>query len=57
MNCLEKNGILICDDFLWFYYKKIEHNPIRAILECYYKYKKDLKILFIGHQIIFKKIN
>ena len=57
MNCLEKNGILICDDFLWFRYKKIEENPISATIECYYKYQKNLKILFINHQIIFKKIN
>ena len=57
MNCLEKNGILICDDFLWFYYKKIEDNPAGAILECYLKYEKDLEVLFINHQIIFRKIN
>lgn len=57
INCLKKNGILICDDFLWFKYKLVEDNPIKAILECYYKHKKDLNILFISDQIIFKKIN
>jgi hypothetical protein len=55
MNCLDDGGILICDDFLWFFYEKIEQNPIGAILECYENYKKDLEILFINHQIIFKK--
>ena len=55
MNCLDEEGILICDDFLWFYYKKIEDNPIGAILECYENYKNDLEILFINYQIIFKK--
>ena len=55
MNCLDDRGILICDDFLWFFYEKIEKNPIGAILECYENYKKDLEILFINHQIIFKK--
>lgn len=55
MNCLDDGGVLICDDFLWFFYKKIEQNPIGAILECYENYKKDLEILFIQHQIIFKK--
>lgn len=55
MNCLDDRGILICDDFLWFFYKKKEHNPIGAILECYEKYKEDLEILFVNHQIIFKK--
>ena len=34
MNCLEEDGILICDDFYWFFYEKIEQNPIGAILEC-----------------------
>lgn len=56
MNCLEDDGILICDDFYWFFYEKIEQNPIGAILECYEYFKKDLDILFINHQIIFKKI-
>jgi len=55
MNCLDDGGILICDDFLWFFYEKIEENPIGAILECYEDYKKDLEILFIHYQIIFKK--
>ena len=56
MNYLDDGGILICDDFLWFFYENIEQNPIGAILECYENYKKDLEILFINHQIIFKKI-
>ena len=56
MNCLDEGGILICDDFFWFFYKKIDQNPIGAILECYEIYKRDLKILFINHQIIFKKV-
>ena len=56
MKYLEKNGILICDDFLWSYYKDPKDNPIKAIIECYEKYKDDLKIEFINYQIIFKKI-
>ena len=55
MNCIKKDGILICDDFLWFEYEKLEENPIGAILECYENYKKDLQILFISNQIIFCK--
>ena len=50
-------GILICDDFFWSFYKKIEQNPTKAILECYENYKSDLEILFINSQIIFKKLN
>ena len=30
MSCLEKNGILICDDFLWFKYEKLKENPAGA---------------------------
>jgi hypothetical protein len=56
-NCLEKNGYLICDDFNWFFYKNINNNPMKAILECYKKYNKNLSIEFLNHQIIFKKIN
>ena len=57
INCLDDNGILICDDFLWFFFKKKVQNPIGAILECYEKHRKDLEIIFINHQIIFKKLN
>jgi hypothetical protein len=56
MNSLDDGGILICDDLLWFNYKKIEHNPIKAVLECYEIYKKNLEILFINYQVIFRKI-
>ena len=55
MNCLDEEGIMIFDDFFWFYYKKKEQNPIGAILECYENYKESLEIIFINHQIIFKK--
>ena len=56
LNCIEKNGYIICDDFLWFFYQDVEKNPIKAILECYNEYKKELSVEFINHQIIFKKI-
>ena len=57
MNCLDDGGILICDDFLWFFFEKIEQNPIGAILECYENYRKDLEILFINNQIIFRRLH
>jgi len=53
---LKKNGILICDDFLWFFYKDLKANPIYAILEFYYSNQDHLKILFINNQVFFKKI-
>lgn len=52
---LNKNGILICDDFLWFQYENKKDNPLVAILESFYKYKDELDILFLNYQIIFKK--
>ena len=55
-NCIEKNGYIVCDDFLWFFYQNVNKNPIKAILDCYSKYKKKLYIEFANHQIIFKKI-
>ena len=55
-NCLEKNGYIICDDFMWFFYKDLDKNPMKAILECYNEYKKKLNVEFVNHQIIFKKI-
>lgn len=55
LNYLKKGGVLICDDFLWFFYKDILNNPLRAILECYEKNKNNLEIIFVNYQIIFKK--
>jgi hypothetical protein len=55
-NFLENGGYIICDDFMWFHYDKIELNPMKAILDCYELYKKELSIEFLYHQIIFKKI-
>ena len=55
-NCIEKDGIIILDDFLWFYYKDIKNNPIGAIIECYDQFKNNLKLIFVNHQIIFKKL-
>ena len=54
-NCLENNGYIICDDFLSSYYDKIELNPMKAILDCYELFKKELSIEFLNYQIIFKK--
>lgn len=52
---LESGGYIICDDFFYFNYDKIELNPMKAILDCYEFYKKDLTVEFLYHQIVFKK--
>ena len=56
MKYLEKNGIIICDDFLWFEYEQEKKNPFHAIMYCYHKYIDQLEILHINHQIFFRKI-
>ena len=56
-NCIEKNGIMIFDDFLWFYYENFKKNPICAIMECYEIYKDNLELIFLNHQIMFRKLN
>ena len=55
LNCLNKGGIIIFDDFLWNYYKKIEENPINGILPMLIK-QKNLKIISASNQLIVKKI-
>jgi len=55
LNCLNDGGIIIFDDFLWNYYKKIEENPINGILPFLNK-QKDLKIISASNQLILKKI-
>jgi predicted O-methyltransferase YrrM len=54
MKFLEKDGILIFDDFYWFVKNK-KKSPCDSILECFEIYKNELKIIFIDHQIIFKR--
>lgn len=53
---LKKDGIIILDDFLWRYYTDIKKNPMKAIIENYETLKKNLEILYINNQVIFKKI-
>ena len=55
LNCLNVGGIIIFDDFLWNYYKKIEENPINGILPFLNK-QKYLKIISASNQLILKKI-
>ena len=57
IDLLNKNGILIFDDFLWMHYPKTNDNPMGAIKKFLESNIKNLKILSISHQIIFQKIN
>ena len=52
---LKKNGILIFDDYLWWYYSNPRKNPSAAI-NLFLKLKADsLKIIFVGYQIAIQK--
>jgi hypothetical protein len=53
---LKKGGIIIFDDYLWFYYKNLLDNPISSINLFYKNYKQELEILYIYEQIIFRKL-
>ena len=53
---LEKDGIIICDDFKWTsYYQNKTENPALAIIKFINLYK--LKIVYIGYQVILKKVH
>ena len=51
--CLDENGIIICDDFLWDYYKIINYNPGAAIIE--FIREKKPRIIYLGYQAILQK--
>jgi predicted O-methyltransferase YrrM len=54
---LKKNGILICDDYIWNYYESIKENPCYAINKFLCKIKNEYKIVMISNsQISIKKI-
>ena len=52
---LNQKGHIIFDDFLWFFFKKIEENPLGGIFEFLIKNKKDVKIKYVGTQLIIQK--
>lgn len=51
----KKGGYLIFDDYFWTFYAN-EKNPLLAINKFYSEKKKSLQLLFLGQQIIFKKL-
>jgi predicted O-methyltransferase YrrM len=53
---LKKKGILICDDYIWNYYKIIRNNPCYAINKFLKEIKNQYKIVMISNsQISIKK--
>ena len=55
--CLNNNGYLLIDDYMWWYYKDLKKNPASAINIFINKNKKNIKKLLIWHQVLIKKNN
>ena len=56
-NVLETNGFLICDDYIWSHYKKIQNNPCYAINTFLKKIKNQYSLFLVSNnQIFIKKI-
>lgn len=54
---LKKGGFLVCDDYIWDYYKELLDNPCYAINSFIKKKNKEIKILSVTNsQIFIKKI-
>jgi predicted O-methyltransferase YrrM len=54
---LKKNGILICDDYIWNGYPKILENPCFAINKFLIEIRNSYKLLYVSNsQIFIKKI-
>ena len=52
-NVLNKNGILIFDDFIWKFFEKIEDNPCFVINDYLKTLKYDFKILKVSNSQLF----
>jgi predicted O-methyltransferase YrrM len=57
LKILKPGGIIIFDDFLFRFYKKVHFNPISAIYKFLRKNKNKVKIKSIYRQIAVSKIN
>ena len=55
LDILEKEGVLIIDDFLWLFYEDFYKNPINVIIGCYERISNELEIIHLHNLIIFKK--
>ena len=54
---LNKNGLIIFDDFIWTYYNQINDNPIGGLIPFLKKNFRKIKILYVNFQLIIKKID
>ena len=52
---LKKNGLLICDDYIWNFYKNIKENPCYSINKFMDEIKNENKVLEVSKSQIFIK--
>ena len=53
---LNIGGHIIFDDFFWSWYEKLEDNPFFGICKFLIEHKPQIKILYLGDQLIIRKI-
>lgn len=54
-NHLNYDGYIIFDDFFWLWYEQPEENPFFGICKFLKEYKRKIKILYLGDQLIIRK--
>ena len=52
---LDKDGIIIFDDYIFNYYKDKNHNPISAINKFLKKFNDDFEVVAVFRQVFLKK--
>ena len=53
---LNKNGLIIFDDFVWTHFKNFDDNPIRGLILFLKRNFYKIKILYVNFQLIIQKI-
>lgn len=54
-NCLKNGGVLVLDDYLWWFYKDLRKNPSTPINSFLSKYKNSISELIIWNQVLIEK--
>ena len=54
-NKLNKNGFLLIDDYMWWYYKDLKNNPATAINSFLNENINNFKNMVIWHQVLIQK--
>ncbi len=54
-SALNKNGFLLVDDYMWWYYKDLNENPAYAVNKFIKDYSNQIKKMVIWHQVLIQK--